>query len=119
MILFIFTAYKWLIVILAIDFFVRGFLNPSYSLFNAVSRTIARIIKIQPLMVNAGPKIFAAKIGLVFCGLIAGFSLLNCQKTSLVLGCVFVLFAALEAMFKFCLACKLYPFVYKMKTDDS
>lgn len=119
MILFFFTPHKWLIVVLAIDFFVRGFLNPSYSFLSAISRTVVRIFKIRPLMANAGPKIFAAKIGFIFCCITAVSYLLNYEILSLVVGCIFVLFAALEAMFRFCLACKIYPFVYKMNTNNS
>ena len=119
MILFLFTPHKWLIVVLSIDFFVRGFLNPSYSFLSAISRTVVRVFKIRPLMVNAGPKIFAAKIGFIFCCITAVLYLLNYQIISLVVGCILALFAALEAVFRFCLACKIYPFVYKMNTNDS
>ena len=114
-ILFLFTPYKWLILILFIDFFIRGFLNPSYSLFSFISRTILRIFNVEPLMINAGPKIFAAKIGFVFCCMIAVFYFLNFQAISLTLGYVFIFFAGLEAIFRICIACKIYPFVSKMK----
>ena len=116
MLLFFFTPHRWLIVILSIDFFVRGFLNSSYSFFNAISKTIVRIFKIQPLMVNAGPKIFAARIGFIFCCIITLSYLLNYSTISLIVGYVFVFFAALEAIFRFCMACKIYPVVYRMKT---
>lgn len=115
MLLFFFTPYKWIIVVLSIDFFVRGFLNSSYSFFNAVSGTIVRIFKIQPIKVNAGPKIFAARIGFIFCCIIAVSHLLNYRAISLIIGSVFVFFAVLETIFRFCVACKIYPFVYRMK----
>ena len=117
-IFFLFTPYKWIILILAIDFFIRGFLNLSYSFYSAISKTILRIFKIKPLMVNAGPKIFAAKIGFVFCCMIAVFYLFNFQRISLVIGSVFVFFAALEAIFRFCIACRIYPLIYKMKASN-
>jgi len=114
-IFFLFTHYIWIIYILAIDFFIRGFLNPSYSFYSAISKTILRIFKIKPIMVNAGPKIFAAKIGFIFCCIIAVFYLFNFQRISLIISSILMLFAALEAIFRFCLACRLYPFIYKMK----
>ena len=113
---FFFTPYKGIILLLAIDFFIRGFLNPSYSFYSAISKTILRIFKIKPLMVNAGPKIFAAKIGLILCCLIAASYLLNFQGISLIMGSFFAFFAALEAVFRLCIACKIYPFIYKFKT---
>lgn len=118
-IFFLFTPYKWIILILAIDFFIRGFLNLSYSFYSATSKTILRIFKIKPLMVNAGPKIFAAKIGFVFCCMIAVSYLFNFQRISLIIGSIFVFFVALEAIFRFCLACRIYPFMYKMKATNS
>lgn len=116
---FFFTPYKWLILIPTIDFFIRGFLKPSYSYFSAFSRTILRISKIDPLMVNAGPKIFAAKIGFIFCCVIAGLYWFELYSISLVIGFVFIFFAALEAIFRFCIACKIYPLICKIKRADS
>ena len=113
MILFLFTSHKWLIAILSVDLFIRGFFDSSYSLFSAISRTIVRIFQFRPVMVNGGPKIFAARIGFIFCCIIVVLYLLNFQTIGLVVGCVFVLFALFEAIFRFCLACKIYPFVYK------
>jgi len=114
-IFFFFTPYKWIILILAIDFFIRGFLDLSYSFYSAISKTILRLFKIKPLMVNAGPKIFAAKIGFVFCCVIAVSYLLNFQIISLITGSIFVLFAALEALFRFCVACRIYPLIYNLQ----
>jgi len=112
-IMFFFTPYKWLIFVLSIDFLIRGFFNPSYSFYSAVSKTILRVFKIKPQMVNAGPKIFAAKIGFIFCCIIAVCYFLNYHVMSLAVGYVFVFFAALEAIFRVCIACKIYPFIYK------
>jgi len=69
-------------------------------------------------MVNAGPKIFAAKIGFIFCCMIAIFYLFNFQKISLIIGSIFVFFAALEAIIRFCMACRIYPFIYKIKRTN-
>ena len=114
-ILFFFTSYKWILLVLSADFFIRGFLDSSYSFYGAISKIILRILKIKPLMVNAGPKIFAAKIGFMFCCMTGVFYLLYFHKTSLLIGSIFVFFAALEAMFRFCVACRIYPLVYKLK----
>ena len=113
--IFFFSPYKWIIFILAIDFFIRGFLKTSYSYFSGFSKTLLRLLKIKPIMVNAGPKIFAAKIGFLFCCIIAGAYFFNFPKVSWVLGSIFVFFAALEALFRFCVACKVYPFMHKLK----
>jgi len=61
--LFLLTPWKWIILIVGVDFFIRGFLNPQYSLFANISKGILSILAIKPVMVDACPKIFAAKIG--------------------------------------------------------
>ena len=111
MLLFFVTPFKWILLILAVDFLIRGFLKPAYSLYSAVSKTLVRMFNIQPAMVNAGPKIFAARIGFVFCCATAIFYWMDFQFLSLCLGSIFMLFAALEAIFRFCVACKVYPFI--------
>ncbi|MCF6263273.1 MAG: DUF4395 domain-containing protein [Xanthomonadales bacterium] len=115
MLVFVFTPFKFLVVILSVDFLLRGFVNPAYSLYSAISKTIVRSLKIKPLMVNADPKVFAAKIGFLFASSIAITYFLSYQGISLVLISILVLFAALEAIFRFCLACKIYPYIYRIK----
>ena len=117
-VLFFITPYKWLIFLLSIDFLIRGFLNPSYSFFSAISKTFLRVFKIKPIMINAGAKVFSAKIGFLFCCMIAVSYFLNYQTISLIIGCVLIFFAALETLFRFCIACKIYPFIYKSKTTN-
>jgi len=113
LLVFMFTSFKWIILIICIDFFIRGFFNPSYSLYSAVSKNILKILKIKPLMINAGPKIFAAKVGFIFCCIIALCYMLNFYITALVFSSILIFFAALEAIFRFCMACKIYPFICK------
>lgn len=113
--LFLITPCKWIVVIPAIDFFIRGFLHPAYSYFSVISRTTIRLFKIEPIMVDSGPKIFAAKIGFVFCGTMALVELFGFSSLSIVIGCVLVCFAGLEAMFRLCVACKIYPLAHRMK----
>lgn len=115
-IIFFFTPYKWIIFLLSIDFLIRGFFNPSYSFYGAISKSILRILNINPVMVNAGPKIFAAKIGFIFCCVIFVFYFLEFRAISLFVGSFFVFFAGLEAIFSVCIACKIYPLIHKMKT---
>ncbi len=64
-------------------------------------------------MVNAGPKIFAAKTGFIFCCVIAVSYFFEFQLISLVFGSIFAICAALEAIFRFCIACKIYPLICK------
>ena len=53
--LFLFSSWKWIILIVAADFFVRGFGKPEYSLFAKVSKKILEIVKVKPVMTDAAP----------------------------------------------------------------
>ena len=45
-VLFLVTSYKFILFFLAIDFFVRGFIDPLYSFYSAVSKSFLRMLKI-------------------------------------------------------------------------
>lgn len=109
---FLFTPYRWVILLLAVDFFIRGFFDPAYSFYSTASKTFLRIFHTEPSMINAGPKIFAAKVGFAFCCMVLLCYLFDCRILGLVVGSLFALCAALEASFGFCVACKIYPLIH-------
>ncbi len=108
-VVFLCTAATWIMALLAADFFIRGFWNPSYSPFNGASGMVLRWGKITPVLANAGPKLFAAKIGFIFAALIVLGELSGFHAVAVVFAATLALFAALEAGFSFCVACKVYP----------
>lgn len=114
MLAFILTPAKWIIILLTLDFFVRGFLKPAYSLFNIMAELLLQRIRIEARMTNAGPKIFAARTGFVFVACITIAWIMQWCGLALVLASVLALFAALEAIFRFCVACKVYPLVRRV-----
>lgn len=111
---FLFSSWKWIILIVAADFFIRGFLETKYSLFANISKKILVLSKSKPVMTDAGPKIFAARIGFLFSCFLTLAWLLNLPVMALIIGLIFTACALLEAVFRFCVACKMYPLVCKM-----
>ena len=111
--LFLFTPFQSIIFILGIDFCIRGFFDTKYSFYGFISKTILNTFKVKPAMTNAGPKIFAAKIGFIFCCAITLFYLFGNQTFAMILSSILAFFAFLEAAFKFCLACKVYPLIHR------
>ena len=95
LLLFLVTPYKWLIIILG--------------------RAVVRWFGIRPIMVDAGPKIFAARIGFLFCCILALLEFLGYPSAGVVIGMIFAFFAGLEALFRLCIACKMYPLIHRMK----
>lgn len=113
MIVFLFTPFKAIVLILGADLLIRGFLNPSYSFYSLFSRSFLQVFKRKPVMINAGPKIFAAKVGFVFCCIISLFHFSGMPAISFLFGAMLLFFAFLEAAFGFCVACQLYPYMPK------
>jgi hypothetical protein len=111
---FLFSPWKWLILIAAADFCVRSFWQPKYSLFAMISRKIIVLLKLKPVTVDAAAKIFAARVGFLFSCLLTVCWLLNFGTAALIIGLLFTACAVLEAAFRFCVACKMYPLVCKL-----
>ena len=114
LLVFFLTPSKWIVLVLAGDFFIRGFLRQSYSIYSHISKTLLRLLNASPLLVVADSKVFAAKLGFVFCCVLIAAHLFDWPITVMLVGSVFVFFAALEAFFGFCVACKIHPFILKL-----
>jgi hypothetical protein len=110
---FLFTQNIFFVAFLAIDFFLRTADLAKYSLVAISSKSIVRYLQVKELFINAGPKIFAARIGLILSSLIIFSYLLNAKILALVLAGILGLFSFLEAAFGLCVACEIYPFVYR------
>lgn len=93
---------------LSFDFFSRGISRHKYSLLGLVSRQFVTLLGLTPRPVNAGPKIFAAKIGFAFCLLIMASEVFAFPDLGLVLAGVLALCAALEGFFSVCVGCYFY-----------
>ena len=102
------------VVFLAADFLLRASDYSRYSLLGISSRGIVRYFGLNENIINAGPKIFAARIGFVFTTLIILSYLLNSYIPAVGLGAVLGLFSFLEASLGLCVACEIYPYVYRL-----
>lgn len=110
---FVITSKVLLIVFLLIDFLLRGMELSRYSPFAIICSKVVKLLGIKPKIINAGPKLFAARIGLFFSLTILVSSLSGLEITAYILTGVFGVCAFLEAFFGYCVACKIYPFVYR------
>lgn len=99
--------------ILALDFIIRAFAKPKYSPLATLARGIVSGLKLPKQMVDSAPKIFAARIGVVFSLvstiLYAGDLL---YAGSIVLF-ILIICAGLESFFSFCLGCYMYSLLPK------
>ena len=111
---FAITSKVLLIVFLSIDFLLRGMELSRYSPFAIICSKVVKLLGIKPKIINAGPKLFAARIGVFFSLAILVSSLSGLEITAYILTGVFGVCAFLEAFFGYCVACKIYPFVYRV-----
>ena len=115
LILFVITSRTVIISFLLIDFLLRAAELSQYSPLAILSRNIVKLLNIKPKPVNAGPKIFAARIGVVFSsGLLLSTAFGGWNIIGISLISVFGVCAFLEGVFGICVACQIYPYVYKL-----
>lgn len=113
LVVFLITGSVLPVVFLVVDFLARGLEYPKWSLLAQLSKRILSVLQVKPKLVNAGPKLFAARVGLLFSVLVAISSIARWDVAALVIALIFGICAFLEAAVGFCVACKIYPFLYK------
>jgi len=111
---FVLTGNVLPIAFLFADFALRSGSFSRFSPLAYLSRNIVKYLSLKPLLINAGPKIFAARIGLVFNIAIIFSFLAGLNNLAFILAGIFATFAFLESAFGICVACLIYPFVYKL-----
>ena len=119
LLLFFKTQSLFVIIFLALDFALRANELSKYSPLAFLSKYVVKVLGIKTFVINAGPKLFAARIGYTFCILILLLGLFRLPVAANVVAGILALFAFLEGAFGFCMACYLYPFVYKFAYRES
>ncbi|HOJ66285.1 MAG TPA: DUF4395 domain-containing protein [Paludibacteraceae bacterium] len=100
------------VVFLLLDFTARAIERPEWSILSKTSKWILKKLHVESKLINAGPKIFAARIGSFFSLITILFFWLKLPSISIALAAVFFVFALLESAFNYCVACRIYPFIY-------
>jgi hypothetical protein len=108
------------VAFLATDFLLRPANLPNYSPLALASQSIAGALGFGKNYTNAGPKIFAARLGLFMTCLIITSILLNAGWLAYILAGILGLFTFLEAALGVCVACEIYPYLYRYlyRSDD-
>ena len=102
------------IAFLMVDFLLRAIPYSRLSLIGITSQNIVRYLSVGENLINAGPKIFAARIGALMAALIIIANILSFFVVSWVLVGILIMFSFLEAVFGICVACEIYPHVYRL-----
>lgn len=110
---FIFTQNILFIAFLAVDFLIRALPYSMLSPLGIVSRNAVKFLPAEIYLINAGPKIFAARIGALLSGLAVLSTVFALNTVALVIAAILGIFSFLEGIFGICIACKIYPYLYK------
>ena len=114
LVVYAFTTSPFVILFLLFDFLLRGLELASYSPVAILAAKINQLLAVKPKIINAGPKIFSARIGAIFSLLIVVSALSGWEAVAWIFTTIFGICAFLEAVFAFCVACEIYPYVYRL-----
>ena len=101
------------LVFLAVDFFMRAIDLSNFSLLKISSQGLVRYLSLKKNPINAGPKIFASRLGFMMVMVAIIASLSGYVIFAYVLAGMLGVLSLLESFFGFCLACKIYPLLYR------
>jgi hypothetical protein len=107
----------WIAVLLAADFGLRGFGLRRLSPLGGFARLVLGALGTKAIKVNAGPKQFAAKIGLVFSLLVATGLAAGLPIAAWTVGAGLGVCAALEGFFGLCVGCRIYRLLPRPETQ--
>ena len=114
--IFLFTPFKWILYVLLFDFAMRAFKQSKFSPLAIVSKFLLNLIKVEPVMTDAKPKLFAASVGLLFCILLTLFQYLGLNLAVYVTSGIFMFAAGLEFSIGYCVGCKVYHLIQILKS---
>lgn len=106
----------WAVLALAADFALRAAGRPPFSPVALAAGRLRRLAGLAERRINAGPKRFAATVGLLFSLGIGSALLAGLRPLGLALAAILGLCAGLEAFFGFCLACRIHPWLPWVRT---
>lgn len=99
----------WPAAFLALDFLIRGVLNPRFSLLSIVSgRVLVPLLRMAGHSIYFPPKRFAARVGLVFATAAAVSLALGSSVLGMILLLVLSVFAGLECFLNICVGCYIF-----------
>ncbi len=111
----LFSMLNWIALLLCFDFFIRGFTDLPISPLRRAARAQAKMFRLKPKMINAGPKIFAAKVGFIATAIITVLSFTGLTSAARILTEILILIAGLEAFLGICVGCHIYSFMQTIK----
>jgi hypothetical protein len=109
--LYLITGFLAIPILLAFDFFARGFNYISLSPLCHVSKFLLQLTGRPQKLIDKAPKLFAARLGFIFSLLISIFAGLNLRYIPESLSLVMIAFSFLEWAVNTCVGCILFTWL--------
>ncbi len=97
--------------ILLLDFLSRSLFDGKFSPLATGAKALSKVLSLKSKMVDKAPKIFAARLGLIFSLLLFISAFLHLQSVALTIVVLFGVCAFLEFAISFCVGCLIYTFI--------
>jgi len=111
LILYVISGALFLLVFLLCDFLIRGYGNSRYSLLARLSGFVIKQLGVTSALIDKAPKVFAARLGVVFVLLILMSHIWSADLVGIGLSAGLILFAMAECVLNFCVGCYVYVLV--------
>ena len=113
-ILYLISSLILFLYILALEFFIRLYLNKQFSIIFQLSKTVKKIFKIKTMMTDTGAKRLAAIFGLIFSILLIIEAHLALDTALYITASILLICALMEVIFDYCVGCTVYNIIKKI-----
>ncbi len=110
------TGWIWIYAALGVDFALRSRIRSRRSPLAFLAQRLVRALGLTPRITDAGPKAFAAKLGLLFSVSAFVFGVLGYPLVASAVAITLGACAALEAFVGFCVGCLMYSVLVRAGT---
>ena len=112
--LFVFLSIKWVIFFITADFAIRVFFGAKNSPLCTGIKWSLNKAHSQPHLINAGPKKFAAKVGLSLTSILSILYIFDFIFAAQIIGIISMTAVGAEVFFNYCVACQIYNWIQKL-----
>jgi hypothetical protein len=110
LVLYLVTGTLAFVGLAIIDYAIRAFTSRRSSVVSWVAARIARGLGAPPRPIDKAPKIFAARVGVLFASATLGLCFVN-VPSSMVVGTILIGCALLESLLNVCIGCLVYTYI--------
>lgn len=113
-VIYLLSLNPYILYFLAFDFYMRMFCQKNFSLVFQASKILKLTFRFSDKMVDGGSKRLAGYFGIFFVLTLVSLNHLHFDLASYTVGIIFLTCSLLDALFNYCLGCKIYFIIKKI-----